>query len=112
MLAWPLVLGDAHSFEPGDLVATELVYGERTGEIYRIDYNPAQRWLYFPAMESDEAVVLNATIPQPTVGRGFPPMRASTTPPPRRMRRPAKASSCALSRSSTPDPVSAWAQDR
>jgi hypothetical protein len=58
VLNWPLVLGDARSIAPNDLVTIELVYGERTGEIYRVTYDPAQRWLYFPAMEADEAVVL------------------------------------------------------
>ena len=56
--SWPLVLGDAQSIAPDDLVATDLVYGERTGEVYQVDYNPSQRWYYFPAMEADEVVVL------------------------------------------------------
>ena len=58
VLAWPLVLGDAQSIAMSDLVTIELLYGERTGEIYRVIHDPAQRWLYFPAMEADETVVL------------------------------------------------------
>jgi hypothetical protein len=58
VLNWPLVLGDAQSIATDDMVPIELVYGERTGEIYRVTYGPAQRWLYYPAMEADEAVVL------------------------------------------------------
>jgi hypothetical protein len=54
----PLALVDAASIAPGDLVAADLVYQDRTGEIYHGLYNPDHRWFYFPEMERDEAVFI------------------------------------------------------
>ncbi len=54
----PLALVDASSIAPADLVNADLVYQDRTGEIYHGLYNPAHRWFYFPAMTRDEAVLI------------------------------------------------------
>ena len=54
----PLALVDAGSVAPGDLVTVDLVYEDRTGEIYHGLYNPDHRWYYFPDMEADEAVLI------------------------------------------------------
>ena len=54
----PLALVDASSIAPGDLVTADLVYEDRTGEIYHGLYNPDHRWYYFPAMQRDEAVLI------------------------------------------------------
>lgn len=54
----PLALLDASTLDPSDLIATDMVYPDRTGEIYHLAYNPGQRWLYFPAMEHGEAIVI------------------------------------------------------
>ncbi len=54
----PLALVDAGSIAPGDLVTVDLVYEDRTGEIYHGLYNPDHRWFYFPDMETDEAVLI------------------------------------------------------
>jgi len=54
----PLGLLDAHSIAPQDLIATDLLYPDRTGEIYSVAYNPAHRWFYFPRQRADEAVLL------------------------------------------------------
>lgn len=54
----PLALADASSVAPEDLVTCDLVYADRTGEIYYGVYNPAQRWHYFPRMEREEAVLI------------------------------------------------------
>jgi len=56
--SWPLALVDASSIAPQDLAACDLVYEKRTGEIYIGVYNPSHRWLYFPAMERHEAVII------------------------------------------------------
>ena len=50
----PLALCDARSIGRADMVATDLVYRDRTGEIYYVTYNPAHRWLYAPRMGADE----------------------------------------------------------
>ena len=54
----PLALVDASSIATGDLVTVDLVYEDRTGEIYHGLYNPDHRWYYFPDMEADEAVLI------------------------------------------------------
>ena len=52
-----LALLDAQSIAPRDLVATDLLYSDRTGEIYNVTFNPALRWYYFRHMEPDEVMV-------------------------------------------------------
>jgi hypothetical protein len=54
----PLALADAQSITPGDLTALELVYPDRTGEIYNATFNPDHRWYYFPDMQKDEAILI------------------------------------------------------
>lgn len=54
----PLAVCDAKSVADGDLVGQDLIYRDRTGEIYGLTYNPAHRWYYAPAMQVDEALLL------------------------------------------------------
>jgi len=54
----PLAIADAQSIAPADFVATDLVYPDRTGEIYQVAYSPNHRWFYFPKMRRDEALLL------------------------------------------------------
>ena len=54
----PLGLVDAQSLAPRDLAVCDLVYVDRTGEIYQGVYNADHRWYYFPKMKRDEAVVI------------------------------------------------------
>jgi hypothetical protein len=54
---WPLALCDACSVTPGDLIATDLFYKDRTGETYSVKHNPAHRWLYAPRMSRDEVLL-------------------------------------------------------
>jgi hypothetical protein len=54
----PLAMCDARSVSPGDLIASDLIYRDRTGEIYLMQHNPKQRWYYVPAMRADEALLL------------------------------------------------------
>jgi hypothetical protein len=58
VLDTPLALCDARTIDPGDFVATDLKYPNRTGEIYSVTFNPRQRWYYFPRMQRDEAVLI------------------------------------------------------
>src|SRR5215470_3061076 len=58
VLAWPLALAEAHSIAPEDVIACDLIYTDRTGEILYGIYNPAHRWNYFPRMEREEAVLI------------------------------------------------------
>jgi len=53
----PLALADARSVAPDDLLIAERRYPHRVGQTYRLKYNPAHRWYYFPQMRRDEAIV-------------------------------------------------------
>nr|WP_294523035.1 CmcJ/NvfI family oxidoreductase [uncultured Rhodopila sp.] len=54
----PLAMCDAASVADGDLVGQDLIYRDRTGEVYGLTYNPAHRWYYAPEMRADEALLL------------------------------------------------------
>jgi hypothetical protein len=54
----PLGLVDAESIAPRDLAVCDLVYADRTGEIYQGVYNADHRWYYFPRMTRDEALLI------------------------------------------------------
>lgn len=54
----PLALCDARSLADGDLVAQDLIYRDRVGEIYSLTHNPAHRWFYVPDMGRDEILLL------------------------------------------------------
>ena len=54
----PLAVCDATTVDFADFVPSDLVYRDRTGEIYRVKYNPAHRWFYVPEMQADEALLI------------------------------------------------------
>jgi hypothetical protein len=54
----PLGLVDAESIAPRDLAVCDLVYADRTGEIYQGVYNADHRWYYIPRMTRDEAILI------------------------------------------------------
>ncbi|MDQ7248948.1 CmcJ/NvfI family oxidoreductase [Dongia sedimenti] len=66
---FPLALGDAASLAADDIIATDLIYPDRVGEIYSIAHNPAQRWFYFPEMRRDEVVLLKTYDSDPARAR-------------------------------------------
>jgi hypothetical protein len=49
---------DAGSVGATDLVPSDLVYPDRTGETYAVTYNPSHRWFFVPAMQRDEALLI------------------------------------------------------
>jgi hypothetical protein len=53
----PLALADARSVAPEDLLVAERRYPHRVGQTYRLKYNPAHRWFYFPQLRREEAIV-------------------------------------------------------
>lgn len=69
---WPLALGDAGSFAPEDLIGSDLIFPQRRGEIYLVAHNPAQRWLYVPDLQPDEAVLIKCWDSDPSVARFAP----------------------------------------
>lgn len=54
----PLAVLDAQSMGPNDFVATDLIYKDRTGEIYSVHHRPTHRWYYVSEMQPDEALLL------------------------------------------------------
>ena len=54
----PLAFADASSVPAEDVIAADLIYTDRVGEIYYAAYNPDHRWVYFPRLERDEAVLI------------------------------------------------------
>jgi hypothetical protein len=53
----PLALAEAKSVEMNDMIVAERRYPHRVGQTYRLKYSPKHRWVYFPEMRRDEAVV-------------------------------------------------------
>jgi hypothetical protein len=54
----PLGVCDARTIGDGDLVPSDLRYRDRTGEIYGLGFAPEHRWIFFPRMQADEAMLL------------------------------------------------------
>jgi hypothetical protein len=85
----PLAMCDATSQSEGDMLRMELKYRERTGEIYVMRHSPAHRWVYFPNMRADQALLLK-TFDSETDGRsrfvGHTAFEDPTTPPDARRR--------------------------
>jgi hypothetical protein len=54
----PLAMADGTTVAPDDLVASDLIYPNRSGETYSVKYNPNHRWFYFSEMTADEALLL------------------------------------------------------
>jgi hypothetical protein len=76
---WPLALADARSVAPADLVATDIVYPDRRGEIYNLTYSPRHHWWYVPDMALDEALLIKCYDSREDVAR-FTPHTAFENP--------------------------------
>lgn len=68
----PLALCDARTAHATDLVAADIVYPTRTGEIFEVLYNPAHAWTYFHAMQFDEVLLFKQYDSQGGVARYTP----------------------------------------
>jgi len=80
---WPLAVGDARTIAADDLIASDLIFPNRKGEIYVVAHNPGQRWLYVPDVRPDEALLIKCWDSDASVAR-FAPHTAfedPTTPP-------------------------------
>ena len=53
----PLAMADAQSISFTDWMVAERRYPHRVGQTYRLKYNPDHRWIYFPEMRPNEAIV-------------------------------------------------------
>jgi len=54
----PLALCDAQSVRPEDLVVFEIHYADRVGENYFAKHDDAHRWLCYPGLTRDEALLI------------------------------------------------------
>jgi hypothetical protein len=79
----PLAVCDARSMALRDFVATDLIYRDRTGEVYSVTYNPQHRWFYFPRMQPTEALLLKCFDSDPNRTRftAHSAFEDPTTPP-------------------------------
>ena len=75
----PLAVCDARTVAPADWIASDIVYRDRTGEIYVTTYSPEHRWLYFPRMTPDETILIKCFDTLTNVAR-FAPHSAFTDP--------------------------------
>lgn len=87
----PLAFLDASSLEPADLVATDLIYPDRVGEIYTLRFAPGQRWLYVPDMTPDEALLIKTFDSDPDAPARFVPHTAFADPTSRTDARPRRS---------------------
>jgi hypothetical protein len=55
---FPLAAADGRTVPPVDYVAVDLVYPDRTGEVYYTVHSNGQRWFYFSRMQRYEAMLL------------------------------------------------------
>jgi hypothetical protein len=80
----PLAMCDATTHDADDMLIMELKYRERTGEIYVMRWSPKHRWVYFPQMEAEQALLLK-TYDSETDGRarfmGHSAFEDPNTPP-------------------------------
>ncbi len=58
VLQTPLAVCDARTIEPKDLMASDLVYPDWTGETYSVAFNPRHRWYWYPRQTPQEATLL------------------------------------------------------
>jgi len=85
----PLAMCDATSQDEGDMLRMELKYREWTGEIYVMRHSPRHRWIHFPHMAADQALLFK-TYESETDGRtrfvGHSAFEDPNTPPNARKR--------------------------
>lgn len=76
----PLALCDARSVMAQDLVAAEIRYPERSGEIYVLKHSPHHSWHYFSAMTRSEVLVFKQYDSQTSGVSRFTPHAAFLDP--------------------------------
>jgi hypothetical protein len=68
----PLAVCDARSVAASHLVATDIVYSERSGEIYYVAYGADQAWYYFPRLMCHEVLLIKVFDTQESGARFTP----------------------------------------
>lgn len=57
VLVAPIAIANGSTIRPDDLIACDIVYPDRVGEIYEVRHHPEQDWYYFPKMRPFEVLV-------------------------------------------------------
>jgi hypothetical protein len=57
VLVAPIAIADGSTIRFSDLIACDIVYPERVGEIYELRHHPEQCWYYFPRMRPFEVLI-------------------------------------------------------
>ena len=65
----PLAMCDAQSIADGDLIVCDLLYRDRVGETFALQFNPRQRWYQFPRLAPDEAILIKGYDSEEAVAR-------------------------------------------
>ncbi|KAJ5105952.1 hypothetical protein NUU61_003299 [Penicillium alfredii] len=72
----PLAFASAASVDAADLVPIQHRYPNRTGETMGVQFNPAQKWLYWSGMTGEERLLLKCSDTQarsdPAIGQWVP----------------------------------------
>jgi hypothetical protein len=76
----PLAVCDSRTVKSDDLVPSDLVYRDRTGETYSVKYNPAHEWYYVPEMRRDEGLLLKIADTRTDIPARFMPHTSFTDP--------------------------------
>ncbi|MBR45929.1 MAG: methyltransferase [Rhodospirillaceae bacterium] len=76
----PLAVADAASVKPEELIETDQVFPDRTGEIYHLAHAPTQQWYYAPAMTADEIILIKGWDSRDDGRARFTPHGAFTLP--------------------------------
>jgi hypothetical protein len=58
VLRTPLAVCDARTITPEDLLPSDLVYPDWTGETYAVAFNPRHRWYWHPRQTPNEATLI------------------------------------------------------
>jgi hypothetical protein len=54
----PLAVLDGRTLEKTDLIPSDLIYRDKVGETYAVQYNTRHRWFYFPRLARDEVILI------------------------------------------------------
>ena len=65
----PLAVCDGRSMKQSDFIEQDLIYRERTGEVYAVAYSPDHRWFYVGGQRKDEVLLLKCYDSDPHVTR-------------------------------------------
>jgi hypothetical protein len=86
---FPLAAADGRTIPQTDYVTVDLVYSDRTGEVYYTAHSSGQRWFYFSRMQPNEAMLFKCFDSardgrtRYTAHTGFANPHAPTQTPPR-----------------------------